>query len=157
MFLRIRIFIFAGTKKFQIGSVLTHVKLLQSERAVAEPRLAFATRRGVVIADPSHLSLTDNPPPVALEEITVDDKNVSAEEMASLSPGRLHFSFSFAGIYLAAPQRVQYRYMLEGLDHSWVDAGTRRVAYYTSIPHGHYRFLVSARNAGGAWGPARSM
>jgi signal transduction histidine kinase len=120
-------------------------------------RLAFATRRGVVIVDPSRLSLSDAPPPVALEDITVDDKNVTAEEMASLPPGSLHFSFSFAGIHLAAPQRVQYRYMLEGLDRGWVDAGTRRVAYYTSISHGHYRFLVSARNAGEAWGTATEL
>jgi ligand-binding sensor domain-containing protein len=120
-------------------------------------RLAFATRRGVVIAEPSRLSLTDAPPPVVLEDITVDDRDVAPEEMASMPPGRLHFSFSFAGIHLAAPQRVQYRYMLEGLDRAWVDAGTRRVAYYTSIPHGHYRFLVAARNAGGAWGPATEL
>jgi signal transduction histidine kinase len=46
---------------------------------------------------------------------------------------------------------VQYRYMLEGLDHGWVYAGTRRVAYYTSIPHGRYRFRVSARNELGEW------
>jgi ligand-binding sensor domain-containing protein/signal transduction histidine kinase len=120
-------------------------------------RLAFATRRGVVLFEPSRLSLSDTPPPVALENVTVDDKNVSAEEMASLPPGSLHFSFSFAGIHLAAPQRVQYRYMLEGLDHAWVDVGGRRVAYYTSIPHGHYRFLVSARNAGGTWGPPTEL
>ena len=120
-------------------------------------RLAFATRRGVVLAEPSRLSVSDIPPPVALEDITVDDKTVTAEEMASLPPGSLHFSFSFAGMYLAAPHRVQYRYMLEGLDYAWVEAGGRRVAYYTSIPHGHYRFLVSARNAGGAWGPPTEL
>src|SRR6185312_14401100 len=116
-------------------------------------RLAFATRRGVVLAEPARLPSSDTPPPVAIEDVTVDDKSVTAEEMASLPPGSLHFSFSFAGIHLAAPHRVQYRYMLEGLDHAWVEAGGRRVAYYTSIPHGHYRFLVSARNAGGVWGP----
>ena len=120
-------------------------------------RLAFATRRGVVIAEPSSLSRTDAPPPVALEDITIDDKDVLAGEMGSMPPGRLHFSFSFAGIHLAAPHRVQYRYMLEGLDRDWVDAGTRRVAYYTSIPHGHYRFLVAARTVGGAWGAATEL
>jgi signal transduction histidine kinase len=49
---------------------------------------------------------------------------------------------------------MQYRYMLEGLDRTWIDGGTRRIAYYTNIPHGHYRFMVCARNAGGAWSPA---
>ena len=120
-------------------------------------RLAFATRRGVVLVEPSRLAVADTPPLVVLESITVDDRNVSVEEIASLPPGSMHFSFSFTGIHLAAPQRVQYRYMLEGLDRDWVEAGGRRVAYYTSIPHGHYRFLVSARDAGGTWGPVTEL
>jgi len=124
---------------------------------LTDGRLAFATRRGIVLVEPSRLSLVVDPPHVVLEDITVDDKNVTAEEMASLPSGRLHFSFSFAGIHLVAPQRVQYRYMVEGLDHTWVDAGTRRVVYYTSIPHGRYRFLVSARTAGGTWGPVTEL
>jgi len=114
-------------------------------------RLAFASRRGVLVVDPTRLPQSETPPPVALEQVTVDDRGATPEEIASLAPGPSHFSFSFAGINLAAPQRVQYRYMLEGLDHNWINAGTRRVAYYTNIPHGHYRFLVCARNAGGAW------
>lgn len=114
--------------------------------------LAFASRRGIVVIDPSRSLPSGGPPPVALEQITVDDKSVTPEEISSLPPGPLHFSFSFAGISLAAPQRVQYRYMLEGLDRTWIDAGTRRVAYYTNIPHGRYRFLVCARNQGDAWG-----
>jgi hypothetical protein len=115
-------------------------------------RLAFASRRGIVVIDPSRSLRSVEPPPVALEQITVDDKSVTPEEISSLAPGPLHFSFLFAGISLAAPHRVQYRYMLEGLDRTWIDAGTRRVAYYTNIPHGHYRFLVCARNEGDAWG-----
>lgn len=114
-------------------------------------RICFATRRGVVIAEPSTSPASETAPPVELEQITVDDHAVTREQIASLAPGPSHFSFSFAGIHLAAPQRVQYRYMLKGVDKTWVDAGTRRTAYYTSIPHGRYVFRVSARNAGGPW------
>jgi ligand-binding sensor domain-containing protein/signal transduction histidine kinase len=115
-------------------------------------RLAFASRRGIVVVDPSRSLGSGVSPPVALEQVTVDDKSATPEEISSLAPGPLHFSFSFAGISLAAPQRVQYRYMLEGLDRTWIDAGTQRIAYYTNIPHGRYRFLVCARNQGEAWG-----
>jgi ligand-binding sensor domain-containing protein/signal transduction histidine kinase len=114
-------------------------------------RICFATRRGVVVAEPAQSAESEAPPPVVLEQITIDDRAVTRAEAASISPGPSHFSFSFAGINLAAPQRVEYRYMLEGLDRTWMDAGTRRVAYYTSIPHGRYVFRVSARNAGGPW------
>jgi ligand-binding sensor domain-containing protein/two-component sensor histidine kinase len=114
-------------------------------------RICFATRRGVVIAEPSTSPASETAPPVELEQITVDDHSVTREQIASLAPGPSHFSFSFAGIHLAAPQRVQYRYMLNGVDKKWIDAGARRTAYYTSIPHGRYSFRVSARNAGGPW------
>jgi signal transduction histidine kinase len=50
-----------------------------------------------------------------------------------------------------APQKVRYRYMLEGFDHAWTDAGTRRVAYYTNIPPGRYTFRVQAANNDGVW------
>jgi signal transduction histidine kinase/ligand-binding sensor domain-containing protein len=114
-------------------------------------RITFATRRGVVVANPSQSPASESAPPVVLEDITIDGRNATRPEIASMPPGPSHFSFSFAGINLAAPQRVQYRYMLQGFDRSWIDAGTRRVAYYTSIPHGRYTFRISARNAGGPW------
>jgi signal transduction histidine kinase/ligand-binding sensor domain-containing protein len=120
-------------------------------------RLGFATRRGVMVVQPFVAPWSEAPPRVALEQITVDDRIVTPEAMKALAPGPSHFSFSFAGISLAAPQRVQYRYMLEGLDRTWIDGETRRVAYYTNIPYGHYRFLVCARNAGGAWSPAAAL
>ena len=50
-----------------------------------------------------------------------------------------------------APQKVEYRYRLEGFDRDWVDAGTRRTAFYTNLPHGRYTFRVNARNNDGVW------
>jgi len=53
-----------------------------------------------------------------------------------------------------APQKVRYRYMLEGFDHGWTEAGTRRTAYYTNIPPGRYTFRVQAANNDGLWNTA---
>lgn len=116
-----------------------------------EDHIAFATRHGVMVADVSVDPSRDRPPSVVIEEISSDGRGVSSEGLRMLGPGVAHLTFSFAGINLAAPQRVQYRYMLQGLDKSWLDAGGRRTAYYTNIPHGRYVFSVEARNAGGAW------
>ena len=46
---------------------------------------------------------------------------------------------------------MQYRYRLQGFDHSWIEAGTRRAAFYTNLPPGHYRFQVLAANGDGVW------
>jgi len=68
--------------------------------------------------------------------------------------GHVHFEFDYAGLSFVAPQKVRYRYMLEGFDHGWTDAGTRRAAYYTNIPPGRYTFRVQAANNDGVWNTA---
>ena len=61
------------------------------------------------------------------------------------------FEFRYAGMSFIAPQKVRFRYRLEGFDRDWVDAGTRRAAYYTNLPPGKYRFRVLACNNDGVW------
>lgn len=127
-----------------------------SAERLRDGRLCFATRRGIVVVDPERLPSASLLPPVVIEQMTVDDREVNREELASLAPGSSHLSFSFAGINLASPQQLQYRYRLEGFDPRWIDAGTRRTAFYTNIPPGPYRFRVSARSGGGPWSEAGS-
>ena len=117
----------------------------------SDDHIAFATRHGVMVADASVDPVHGGSPAVVIEEVSLDGRSVAGEELGQLGPGVAHLTFSFAGINLAAPQRVQYRYMLRGLDKGWLDAGARRTAYYTNLPHGQYVFSVEARNAGGAW------
>jgi len=68
-----------------------------------------------------------------------------------ISAGHNHFQFDYAGLSFTAPQKVHYRYILEGFDHQWTEAGPRRSAYYTNIPPGHYTFRLQAANNDGIW------
>ena len=106
--------------------------------------LWFTTPRGVIIADPPHFSVNPLPPPVAIERFAVDDHDMQADAFARIAADALRFQFDYAGLSFAAPQKLRYQYMLEGFDHAWTDAGTRRTAYYTNIPPGKYRFRVRA-------------
>ncbi|MGH9599420.1 MAG: ATP-binding protein, partial [Terracidiphilus sp.] len=65
--------------------------------------------------------------------------------------GHVHFEFDYAGLSFVAPQKVRYRYILEGFDRAWTEAGARRSAYYTNIPPGRYTFRVEAANNDGLW------
>jgi signal transduction histidine kinase/ligand-binding sensor domain-containing protein len=69
-------------------------------------------------------------------------------------PGAGRLEIHYTGLSFAAPQRVRFKYQMEGLDPDWVDAETRRVAYYPYLPPGHYRFRVSACNNDGIWNEA---
>jgi signal transduction histidine kinase/ligand-binding sensor domain-containing protein len=120
--------------------------------------LWFATPKGLVEVDPAHFPINAVPPPVALERFAVDDvaqaffPSKSAAAFSLVVPaGHVHFQFDYAGLSFTAPQKVRYRFMLEGFDRGWTEAGTRRSAYYTNIPPGRYTFRVQAANNDGLW------
>jgi signal transduction histidine kinase/ligand-binding sensor domain-containing protein len=116
--------------------------------------LLFATPKGLVEVDPAHFSINAVPPGVVLERFTIDDVPQplrGADFSVQIPAGHVHFEFDYAGLSFVAPQKVRYRYMLAGFDHNWTEAGTRRTAYYTNIPAGHYTFRVQASNNDGEW------
>lgn len=120
-------------------------------------KLWFATPKGLVEVDPAHFPVNQLPPPVALERFAVDDLDQALGQMnqkLKIAAGHVHFEFDYAGLSFIAPQKVRYRYMLEGFDRDWTEAGPRRTAYYTNIPPGHYTFRVQAANNDGAWNTA---
>jgi ligand-binding sensor domain-containing protein/anti-sigma regulatory factor (Ser/Thr protein kinase) len=114
-------------------------------------RLWFATSRGVVTIDPTRLRVNSRPPSVVIEQALVDGRPAKRGVPNAFAPGSGALEFHFAGISLIEPQKVRHRYRLEGFEPQWVEAGTRRVAYYTNIGPGSYRFRVQASNADGVW------
>jgi len=117
-------------------------------------RLWFATPKGLVEVDPAHFPVNATQPPVALERFAIDDDAMplrGADAGLGVAAEHVHFEFDYAGLSFVAPQKVRYRYMLEGFDHGWTEAGARRTAYYTNIPAGHYTFRVQAANNDGVW------
>jgi signal transduction histidine kinase len=110
-------------------------------------QLWFPTGRGLAMFDTHN---TTGSPPKTVKPVTrivdlqVDGQPVMPQESMRLRPGTSRIQFRYAGIYLAAPERLSYSTRLEGLDMDWMPAGTRRTVNYTLLPHGHYRFRVRA-------------
>lgn len=118
----------------------------------SDGRLWFATIRGAAIVDPQHLARNTFPPPVVLESVTADGREVPADGRLGATTKRVEFRWS--GLSLRDPARVTFRYMLEGFDPQWIDGGTARTVSYTNLRHGHYRFVLKARNEDGVWSQA---
>ena len=120
----------------------------------ADGRLWFPSIKGLVVVDPAHLRSNRLPPPVHIEHLLVDGHAVELTEGLELPPDARGLEFHYTATSLLIPERVSFRYMLEGYDQDWEDAGTRRVAYYTHVPAGNYRFRVIAANNDGVWNQA---
>ncbi len=113
--------------------------------------LWFATRKGVAFVDPANLRQNKLPPPVILERVLIDDTPLYLSSRNIIGPGHNHYVFEFAGLSYSAPSRVLYRYLLEGFDKQWSEPSPRRIANYTNLPPGRYRFRVQAANNDGVW------
>jgi signal transduction histidine kinase/ligand-binding sensor domain-containing protein len=118
-----------------------------------EGRLWFATTKGVAWIDPAALDESRNrlPPPVVISSIISDGRPYAGLHDFALPPHPRSVEIDYTALSLAVPQRVLFRYKLEGLDKEWHNAGIRREAFYNSLQPGHYLFRVIACNNNGVW------
>jgi diguanylate cyclase (GGDEF)-like protein len=113
--------------------------------------LWFPTPRGAVRVDPANMPFNDLPPPVSIEQVSIDRSLYDPRRSAVAPPGRGEIQIEYAGLSFRDPEKVQFKVQLEPFDPGWVDLGTRRAAFYTNIPPGPYRFRVAAANNDGVW------
>ncbi|MBP7148816.1 MAG: response regulator [Acidobacteria bacterium] len=114
-------------------------------------RLWFATAGGVVVVDPAALDVSSPPPPVLIERALIDERGADLREPIEAPPGKGELEFHYTALTFQNPEKVRFRYKLEGFDRDWIEAGTRRTAFYTNIPPGRYEFRVRACDARGRW------
>jgi len=121
-------------------------------------RLWFVARDGVNVVDPQRLPFNALPPPVHVEQLVVDQHTYDTRTTRA-GPIRLpalirNLEVHYTALSLVAPERIKFRYKLEGFDRDWQDVGNRRQAFYTNLPPRTYRFRVVAANNSGVWNEA---
>ena len=117
----------------------------------ADGRLWFATTAGIAVIDPKQLPKNLLAPPVTIEAIKADGRVIATAPGVRLPPNTRELEFEFAGLSLTDPERVQFRYKLEGYDNDWQGpVSTRRVRYTNLLP-ANYRFRIIASNNDGVW------
>ncbi|MDQ1353511.1 MAG: hypothetical protein QG657_3817, partial [Acidobacteriota bacterium] len=116
-------------------------------------KLCFPTLKGLVIIDPGNIELNKLPPPVVIEDILINGRNIpfAPGKKIHLERGTKGFEVQYTALSFIVPKKVKFRYRLEGFNDDWVETDTRRVAYFTNIPPGDYRFRVMACNNDGLW------
>jgi ligand-binding sensor domain-containing protein/signal transduction histidine kinase len=129
-------------------------KTTQQERVAcktSDGRIWFPSANGVVMIDPAHILNNRVAPQVHIDLIKADGQEVSRDEAITVPPGKGELEFDFDTLTFIAPQKARFRYRLEGYDKNWVEAGNRRMAFYTNLKPGTYAFHVIAANEDGVW------
>jgi signal transduction histidine kinase/ligand-binding sensor domain-containing protein/CheY-like chemotaxis protein len=111
-------------------------------------RLAIPTVAGLSLIDPADLHINRVPPTVMLRETLVDGRPFDLRH-AALPWWSSRYELHYDGVSLLAPELVRFRYRMDGFDQQWVDAGTRRVAFYNSLSPGPHVFHLMAINNDG--------
>ena len=119
----------------------------------ADGRLWFPNMRGLAVFDPRNITGGRRALKVLVESVVADGKELLPDEVGELRvPSSVRrFEFHYTSPELASPQSVRFRHKLEGMDREWVEAGSRRVAYYSQLPPGEYQFLAMAGGTDGQW------
>jgi ligand-binding sensor domain-containing protein/signal transduction histidine kinase len=125
--------------------------------------LYFTTVKGLVAVDPREVTVNHRPPPVVIEEMRVDgvpreftsefnkEGTSSSKSLLRVEPGRHYIEFRFTGIDFNEPDKVRFKWRLEGVDNQWREGMNQRDIGYGPLLPGSYRFRVLAANGDGVW------
>jgi streptogramin lyase len=121
-------------------------------------RLWFTTIKGLVVVNPTEVAVNHRPPPVIIEEMRVDGEpcdfnsfvNDSSRSLR-IAPGRHYVEFRFTGVNLTAPDKLRFKWRLEGVEKNWHENTSQRTVGFGPLMPGNYRFQVFAANSDGIW------
>ncbi len=139
---------------FDGSHVIKSTEKINSEYAgcvSADGRIWLSSAKGVILIDPAHLPVNSRPPPTRLLRLRIDGSEYPVDREPGIAAGTHNLEFEYGAIDYQAPERIRYRYRLQGYQADWIDAGARRSAYFTNLPPGGYHFQVQACNADGVW------
>ena len=122
----------------------------------AAGRIWFSLRRGISVIEPSRLSFSSLPAIVHVESVSADGSPIEGLAPLKIPASRVRIRFDYLALSLSAPERVRYRFRMDGVDHDWSDPTSARDTQYMNLHPGPYRFRVIASNSAGSWNSAEA-
>jgi signal transduction histidine kinase/ligand-binding sensor domain-containing protein len=119
-------------------------------------KIWFSMNRGLSVIDTTRVLGTSPPTLVQIDTVSVDGTPLNPNSSVSVPPGSHRIMFNYSGLSLSVPERVRFKYKLEGYDLNWSESGPSREAVYTNLDSGNYRFRLIASNSDGLWNSAES-
>lgn len=150
----------ADIRRFDFDDGLISTEGVKRQKTVtvdASGRVLFSLKRGISAVDPERLRRNSAPVIVQIQTISADGIEFNSRNTVSICSSNQKITFSFAGLNLSVPERVRFRFMLEGFDTDWSHPTANREAVYTNLKPGSYNFRVIAGNNDGIWNGAERV
>ena len=141
-------------RDYGIADGLRGVEGVRRSRSVVTDtagRIWLSLNRGISVVDPARLRSNSAPAIPHIQRIVADGRPIPFERNTRIPGGRQRIVFSFTGLSLAVPERVRFRYRLDGFDSDWSEPVPAREAVYTNLSPRAYRFRITASNPDGVW------
>ncbi|HXO60797.1 MAG TPA: two-component regulator propeller domain-containing protein [Candidatus Acidoferrales bacterium] len=131
----------------------------RNESVVADSlgRVWFSMNHGLSVVDPARAMTNSAPALVHIDGLSADGNPVEIKKTVRFAPARRRITFDYAALSLSVPERVRYKYKLDGLDDNWSDPVSEREVTYNNLSSGSYRFRVTASNSDGLWNSSESV
>ena len=143
-----------GVREFTTADGLRGNEGVKRSRSVvsdSEGRIWFSTNRGISVIDPARFAGNSAPSIAHVQTLSADGKRVALNGPIHIAGGVKRLAVDFAGLSLSMPERVRFRYMLEGFDTDWSNPVAEREAVYTNLAPAAYHFRLIASNPDGVW------
>jgi len=127
------------------------VKRFRSVFADTHGKIWFSTDRGLAVVDPLRADRKSAPVIVQIESLSADGNSLDPQAPIQVPPDTHRLRFSYSGLSLSTPERIRFKYKLDGFDKDWSEPVSTRAAVYTNVGWGSYTFRVMASNSAGAW------
>ncbi|MGA2598649.1 MAG: two-component regulator propeller domain-containing protein [Bryobacteraceae bacterium] len=142
---------------FRDGLLSTEgVKRDRSVIGDAHGRIWLSMSRGISVVDPSRLTRDPQPAVVYIQAVSADGRPLDLSRAVRIPSTSQRIIFTYTGVSLSAPERVRYKYMLDGLDRVWSEPTATTEAGYSNLRPRNYRFRVAASDADGLWNSAEA-
>jgi ligand-binding sensor domain-containing protein len=141
-------------REYEAADGLGDARVVKRDRSVVagyDGRIWFSTNRGLSVVDPSRITASSPPAIVHVEAVSADGKTIEMMNAVRVPPRPQRIGLSYTGLSLGNPERIRFRYTLEGFDHGWSEPVDTRASVYTNLGPGSYRFRIVASNSDGEW------